>query len=320
MTTNAPPEGRSRLLERFRQMLTIRLFENRVADLHAAGEIVGSTHLCAGQEAIPTGAAAALAQGDVVFATYRGHGWALALGVPLEAMFGELMGRAGGICGGRGGSAYLTAPANGLYGENAIVGAQTALALGPALAARFDESGRISLASLGEGAMNQGATTEAMNFAAAMKLPVVFVCENNSYSELTPTVEMVGSLDFCARASALGLVAAKIDGNDPLVVEGAVAEAATRARAGEGPTFIEALTARVVGHYIGDAQTYRSSEEMEAVRRDDPLERVRRQFGPDDAELAEIESQAQMAIERAVAAASAQPYPDTSTATAFVYA
>ena len=311
---------RERRLQHFRRMLEIRLFEEQIAALHAAGEIIGSTHLCAGQEAVPSGAVVSLQRGDVVFATYRGHGWALALGVPLKAMFAELMGRAGGICGGRGGSAYLTAPRYGLYGENAIVGAQTSLALGPALAARFDNSGRLSLASLGEGAMNQGATTESLNFAAAMKLPVIFVCENNSYSELTPTIDMVGSMEFCARAAALGLAAVKIDGNDPLEVEAAIAEAALRARRGDGPTFVEAITARLVGHYIGDAQMYRSPEEMNAVREDDPLERLKRQLDPDSSDVRAVEVETHALIDRAVVAARDQPHPEPSAATAHVYA
>ena len=301
-------------------MLTIRMFEEKVAALHAAAEIVGSTHLCAGQEAVPSGAVAALRQGDAVFATYRGHGWAIALGVPLEAMFGELMGRAGGICGGRGGSAYLTAPRYGLYGQNAIVGAQTALALGPALAARFDNSDRISVASLGEGAMNQGATTESLNFAAAMKLPVIFICENNGYSELTRTVNMVGSMAFCARAASLGLAAVEVDGNDPLEVEAAVVDAAAKARRGEGPTFIEARTARLVGHYIGDAQSYRLPDEIEHIRNDEPLERLKRQAGRDSGELIAIEAETQAAIDLALRAAREQPYPEASAATSHVYA
>jgi pyruvate dehydrogenase E1 component alpha subunit len=310
----------SRLLEHFRRMLVIRFFEEEILALHAAGDVVGSTHLCAGQEAIPSGAVVVLQPGDTVFTTYRGHGWALALGVPLEAMFGELMGRAGGICGGRAGSAYLTAPAYGLYGENAIVGAQTALALGPALAARFDGSGRVSLASLGEGAMNQGATTEALNFAAAMKLPAIFVCENNGYSELTPTDRMVGSMAFAARAEALGAAADEVDGNDPLAVEAVVAEAAARARRGAGPTFVEARTARLVGHYIGDAQTYRSREEMDSVRENEPLARLRRRLASDSSELALIETETREAIDRAVRAAREQPFPEPSTATTHVYA
>lgn len=322
MTTIAqPPLGqRPNSLDLLRTMGTIRQFEEEILELHAAGEVVGSVHLCVGQEAIPVGAVAAIEGGDLVFATYRGHGWAIARGVPLEAMFGELMGRAGGTNGGRAGSANLSAPSFGFFGENAIVGAQTVIALGPALAARYDGSRRVSVVSLGEGAMNQGATNEALNFAAAFRLPVIFVCENNAYSELTPTVAMVAKMNFAERAEAFGVTAVIVDGNDPLTVFESVREAAERARNGGGPAFIEAMTARLVGHYIGDVQNYRPEEELRAALDGDPIERLRRHLEAEghDPEtiLREVRSEVQTARDRA----REQDLADVATVHEHVYA
>jgi pyruvate dehydrogenase E1 component alpha subunit len=290
-------------------MQRIRGFEEQVRELSLARRIIGSVHLSIGQEAIPVGACAALEPRDAVFATYRGHGWALAKGVPMQGAFAELLGRATGLNGGRGGSAYFTDPAHGFHGENSIVAGAAPIAVGAALAARHDGSGRVAVTSFGDGATNQGAFHEAMNFAAAFKLPVVFVCENNGYSELTPIAGMVGEPELWRRAAGYGMPGHRIDGNSVDEVRDAVAEAVHRARSGGGPSFLEAMTERLVGHYIGDAEQYRPAGEVDRAREREPIERLRRELIADgvpetecDAVLAAADDEVAAAAEAALAA------------------
>ncbi len=281
---------RRQLVDDFSNMVRIRCFEERVRDLRLAGDIVGSVHLCIGQEAGPVGACTALASHDALFATYRGHGWAIARGVPIEALFAELLGRETGVCGGRGGSAYFTAPAYGFYGENSIVGAGAPVALGAALSGKYDGTGRVALTVFGDGAMNQGAVHEALNFASAFRLPVIFVCENNYWSELTPISAMVGDPELWKRAAGYGMLGERIDGNDPAVVRAHVEKAVGRARAGSGPVLLELMTERLVGHYIGDAEQYRRPGEVEEAKTREPLVRIRRALVADGATDAELDT------------------------------
>jgi pyruvate dehydrogenase E1 component alpha subunit len=309
----------SHLLTRWR----IRYFEERVRSLRIDGHIAGSVHLCIGQEAIPAGACAALGPDDPVFATYRGHGWALARGVPPTPMFAELLGRQTGLNGGRGGSAHFTAPRWGFFGENSIVGAAGPIAVGAALAARYDGSGRVALCAFGDGAVNQGALHEALNFAAAFKLPCVFVCENNKYSELTPIADMVAEPQLWRRAAAYGMPGQRIDGNDPQAAENAVAEAVATARDGNGPAFIEAMTQRLVGHYIGDAEQYRPPGEVDAAKAREPLVRAEALAltrGVPPERLAAIRATAQDEIETAADEALKAPLADPATAREQLYA
>lgn len=296
-----------------RAIIRIRRFEERVATLRAEGAIFGSVHLCNGQEAIAVGACAALAERDAVFATYRGHGWALACGTPLEPLFAELLGRATGVNGGRGGSAYLSAPDHGFFGENSIVGGGAPIATGAALASTFDGSGRVALTVFGDGAMNQGSVHEAMNFASALDLPVVFVCENNRWSELTPIAAMVRSDRLFERAAAYGMPGERVDGNDPDAVRDAVDRAATVAREGRGPSLVEAMTQRIVGHYIGDAEQYRAPGEVDAAKADEPIVRLRRRLaaqGVADADLDRIDATVSSEVDTAAEAALAAPHAD----------
>jgi TPP-dependent pyruvate/acetoin dehydrogenase alpha subunit len=302
----------------------IRFFEERVAELHAEGQIVGSVHLCIGQEAIYVGTVKALDMPrDKVFATYRGHGWAVASGVPLAALFAELMGRQSGINGGRGGSAFLTAPRTGFMGENSIVGGGAPIATGAAIAAAFDGSGRVVISAFGEGAMNQGAVHEALNFAAVRCAPVIFVIENNRYSELTPTIEMVRVDALYRRASAYGIRSARVDGNDPDGVYRTMSHAVKEARAGQGPILIEATTQRLVGHYIGDAQLYRAPGELERAFEDDPVARVQRallESGGSQVQIQQILSRAKNEVDEAARAASQAPAADPATVREHLYA
>ena len=304
-------------------MWRIRALEEKVRDLRMAGDIVGSVHLSIGQEAGPVGACTELAPQDALFATYRGHGWALARGVPAEAMLAELAGRSTGVNGGRGGSAYFTAPEHGFHGENSIVGAGLPIAVGAALAGRFDGSGRVALAVFGDGALNQGAAHEALNMAAAFKLPVVFVCENNFWSELTPIDEMVGEPELWRRAAGYGMAGERLDGNDPAAVRAAARSALERARAGDGPTLLELMTARLVGHYIGDAEQYRRPGELDRANAEEPVVRLRQALtgaGVPQAEIDTTETRAREEIEAAAAAALEAPMADPDTAKDHVYA
>lgn len=305
-------------------MHRIRETEEMITRLRKREEIVGSVHLCNGQEAIYAGAAGALDLArDAVFPTYRGHGWAIACGVPPEAVLAELLGRETGISGGRGGSAYFTAPGYGMYGENSIVGAGAPIACGAALAGQFDGSGRVALASFGEGAMNQGAVHEAMNFASAKTLPVIFLVENNTYSELTPTREMVRNDQFYRRASAYGMAGVRFDGNDADAVRVVVGDAVSQCRKGAGPVLLEAMTQRIVGHYIGDIQHYRPAGELDTALAAEPIaraQRMARALGVDDAALENLKQRIVEEIDRAATAALAAPLADPSSVEEHVYA
>lgn len=308
-------------LEDYRSMLTIRRFEEKVLALRMAEQIVGSVHLCIGQEAIPVGTCASRQPTDPVFATYRGHGWALACGSDLESLFCELLGRRGGTNQGRAGSAYLTDASVHFMGENSIVGAGAPIAVGAALASSIDGTNEVAICALGDGAMNQGAVHEALNLASAMRLPVVFVCENNRYSELTPIDDMVGEPRLWRRAAGYGMVGVRIDGNDPAAVRRAAGEALRRARHGGGPTLMEAMTQRLCGHYIGDAETYRSAGEVQRAAEDEPIVRLRDALATDyAADLAAIERAVTGQIGAAAAAALAAPLADPSTARCHVHA
>ncbi|MEV6139627.1 thiamine pyrophosphate-dependent dehydrogenase E1 component subunit alpha [Nocardia sp. NPDC051990] len=314
----------ARLLGYLSTMVRIREFETEIERLRGLGVVVGSVHLCSGQEAIYTGAVAALdLSRDLVFPTYRGHGWALACGAPMVGMFAELMGRQDGVNGGRGGSAYLSVPEVGMMGENSIVGAGAPIAAGAALAARYDGSNRVTVAAFGDGAVNQGSVHEAFNFAAVMSLPVVFVVENNHWSELTPITATTTSDRLFKRASAYGMPGVRVDGNDTDAVRGAMAHAVAHARAGKGPTVVEAMTDRIVGHYIGDAQQYRQAGELERIQAAEPIARLTAALMQRGVEKRHIESTVERATTE-VRAASEQaqkaPLADPATVLEHLYA
>ena len=311
------------LLEAYRSMLTIRRFEERVLELRRADVFAGSIHLCAGQEAVPVGALAGLEDGDRVVATYRGHGWALACGVPVELLMAEVCQRATGVNGGRGGSAHLMAPEFGLLGENSIVGAGVPIGAGAALAAQVDGTGRVVAVSIGDGATSQGATHEALVFAAYRKLPLVVVCENNGWSEMTPIDAIAPVEDLSARAAGLGLAGCRVDGNDPATVREAVSEAAGRARSGDGPTFIEARCHRLWAHYNADPEHYRPASDREAAQAADPVAGLRRRLaetGVEVGELQRLEDDVARVIDEAARAATNAESPDPSGAAAHVNA
>ena len=307
----------------YRRMVLIRRFEDRCLELSREGVIAGSVHTCQGQEAIPVGALAALGEADRVLATYRGHGWALACGVPVDSLLGEICQRAEGINGGRGGSAYLSSPEHRLLGENSIVGAGVPIGAGVALAAARRGTGGTAVVSIGDGAMNQGSVTEGLIFAAVFKLPLVVICENNGWAEMTPTAHTSLTNDLADRARGLGISTGIIDGNDPLAVYEAVSAAAASARSGGGPTLIEAKTARINGHYNNDIQHYRLKENSEEARAQDPLKRLRAALleeGVPAAELDAIEAGAAREVDHATDRVGAMSQPDPATAADHVIA
>ncbi len=304
--------------EAFRQCYRIRRVEEVLPELKAQGAVQGSLHLCNGQEAVPVGACAALAEGDRIVCTYRGHGWFLARGVALAEFFGELMGRDSPLCGGRGGSAYLSAIGAGIIGENSIVGGGVPIALGSALASLHTGDGAVTLAAIGDGALNQGAVHEALNFAAVMNVPLVVIVENNGYAELTPTDAMFAATPLARRGDVYGIPSQTIDGNDVDGVTSAVSGAVANARSGGGPQLVEALTHRLSGHYDLDPQTYRPEGELDRARLAEPVARLAAALGPELSEA--IRAEVDREVDAAVEQARTMPLPDPQTARSHLYA
>lgn len=305
------------LQQLYQQMVLIRLIEEELFQAVNDGRLTGSTHLCIGQEAVPVGACAALGEDDPVIATYRGHGWALARGVPPEQLIGEIFGRDSELNGGRGGSAYLSAPQYGFYGENSIVGAGVPVALGLAIACARIHRDRVPLVSIGDGAMNQGNVHESLNMASVLNIPIIIVVENNGYVEMTPSDELT-AVPAARRAEAHRIAAHEVDGNDPEAVRQVVSDARAEALATSRPVLVEAHTRRLGGHYSGDAQQYRPAGELEAWKLTDPLVQARQKLSDDVAALSEAGAAAALAA--AVAFAEQMPLPDPTEVMSHVFA
>lgn len=307
------------LLEVYRQIHRIRAFETACLDLSTPAHnlVAGSIHLCTGQEAIPVGAVAALDARDAVFATYRGHGWALACGVPMYALMSEVCHRADGVNGGRAGSALLTAPEHRFFGENSIVGAGIPIAAGMALAQAARGDGGVSLVSVGDGAMSQGALHEGMVFAVSRQLPVVFIVENNDWSEMTRTSTLTPLDRLAKRAAGYGMRGVTIDGTDPVVVRQTVAMAVENARAGGGPVLLECRAPRLGGHYNRDIEHYRpKADRLEAAGRDPLLKLEARlvELGVGVERLAGVREANDGEIAQSIARVAASNLPDPATA------
>ncbi|WP_435213973.1 thiamine pyrophosphate-dependent dehydrogenase E1 component subunit alpha [Streptomyces sp. bgisy034] len=312
------------LLAAYEQMTVIRRTEKAAHDLFLKGLVKGTTHLAAGHEAVAVGASAALRPDDYVFATYRGHHHALARGATPEECLAELMSRATGLCGAKGGSMHLTKASTGMLGSYAIVGAHLPMAAGAAWSARLRGTDQIAVAFFGDGATNIGAFHEALNLAAVWKLPVLFVCENNLYMEYTPIADVTAVPRPAAdRAPAYGIEGEVVDGNDVVAVQEAVARLAARARAGGGPALLEAQTYRHFGHSRADPATYRPAEEVERWLKHDPLDLARGrlvEMGVAEAVLSEADERATSVVQQAVEAATAAPAPDPDQALTDVWA
>ncbi|MEU6468257.1 thiamine pyrophosphate-dependent dehydrogenase E1 component subunit alpha [Streptomyces massasporeus] len=312
------------LLDRYERMAVIRRTEKAAHDLFLQGLVKGTTHLAAGQEAIAVGASAALRPDDYVFATYRGHHHALARGATPEECLAELMSRATGLCGAKGGSMHLTKAATGMLGSYAIVGSHLPMAVGAAWSARLRGTEQLAVAFFGDGATNIGAFHESLNLAAVWRLPVLFVCENNLYMEYTPIADVTAVPRPAAdRAPAHGIPGEVVDGNDVVAVEEAVGRLARRARAGDGPAVLEAETYRHFGHSRADPASYRPAEEVERWLKHDPLDLARgrlAELGVGAETVAEADERARAVVERAVEAAKAAPPPDPREALTDVWA
>ena len=305
----------------YRRMLFMRGFEQRCLDLSTATPpgIAGSIHLCAGQEAIPVGAMAGLQAGtDKVVATYRGHGWALTGRLDPEQVFAEVCHRKSGVNGGRAGSALITAPWDGFIGENSIVGAGGPIACGVALAAKLKGSGEVALVSFGDGATSQGGLHESLVFAAAYALPVIFVCENNAWSEMTASAEIIKVDRLAKRAGGYGMTGVTIDGTDPMAVRDTIAQAAEQARSGRGPSFIECKVSRLWGHYNRDIEHYRPKEDKAAAADNDPIAllgaRLMESGIAAESALAAIRGEVEQELTRIAEKVAAAPLPDPADA------
>ena len=311
------------LLDMYRSMLLIRIVEESLLRMAESGKIGGAMHTAIGHEADAVGAAWALNPDDYATCTYRCHHHGLARGMDPKIAIAEVLGRSTGFAKGKGGSMHFYAPEHGLMGGNGIVGAQVPQATGLALASKLQKTGRIAITFFGDGALFQGVMHETFNIAQKWQLPVIFYCENNRYSEMTPIQRTSSVEELYLFVRAYGMNSVQIDGNDVEVVYAAVNEAAGRARSGKGPTFIEGITYRLAGHMAGDLETYRSPAEIEAQRKYEPLvvlanRLLERGVGQDT--LDKLRTEAGARVAEAVDYAENSPWPDLAEAYTDVFA
>ena len=311
------PLSPEQLQDAYRQMLVIRKFEETIRSLYQAGKIRGSFHPCVGQEATAVGGCWALRKDDYMTCTYRGHGQAIAKGLSVRAAMAEMLGKVTGCSKGKGGSMHFTDPSVGLLGANAIVAAGIPHAAGAALASQMQKKDNVALAYFGEGAVNQGVYLETLNVAVVWKLPLILFCENNLYSEMTPSHETTSVVETCKRAAAFGFDAIQIDGNDIELVYNTVEQAVAKARAGDGPVYIEAMTYRLWGHMMGDPEVYRTKEEVAKARENEPIIRLGRrlmELGCSESDLAGFDHEAEAVVADALQFAEASPIPQPADA------
>lgn len=312
--------SREQLLEFLRRMLLIRRFEEMVEERFRAGELPGFLHVCIGQEAVAVGVCAALAEDDVIGSTHRAHGHVLAKGTPPSAVMAELYGKAEGTSHGYGGSMHLYDVARGNMGANAVVGGGLPAMAGAALAFQLRHEPRVAVAFFGDGATNIGTFHESLNLAQLWRLPVVFVCENNRWSESTPQSQHQPITDLTARAAAFGMHALHVDGQEVEEVHLAARDALAHARDGQGPVFLLCETERLTGHYIGDAQVYRDKEELRRLRETrDPVRNLRERLKIGDEEWERMDGEARELVAEAVAFAKAGTDPKPEDALLNIY-
>jgi acetoin:2,6-dichlorophenolindophenol oxidoreductase subunit alpha len=296
----------------YRQMLVIRKFEEKAVELFAKGLITGSTHPCIGQEAVAVGACAGLGPDDLVLATYRGHGVAIAKGADPKEVMAELLTRATGCCKGRGGSMHIADTARGVLGTNAIVAAHIPIAGGVALASKLRNDGRVTACFFGDGAACEGEFYETLNMSAVWKLPLLFICENNGFAISVPVSLSQSTPDIADRAKGFGIVGTIVDGNDVLAMREAVRAAASRARNGAGPTLIECKTVRWERHSAFSSGKYANPEEAQRWKKVDPIPRFAASLGETGVtagELAAADESACRVVEDAVQFAIDSPFP-----------
>jgi acetoin:2,6-dichlorophenolindophenol oxidoreductase subunit alpha len=311
--------------EAYSRMLRIRGFEQAITRLIKEGEVAGACHSSIGQEASIVGACMALRNDDYMSGTHRSHGHPIAKGAELKPLMAEILGKATGVCKGRGGSMHLTDAKVGSIGESAIVGGGIPLATGAALSAQVRGTDQVALSFFGDGAVNEGAFHESLNMAAVWKLPVIFFCENNGYAAVTPAVSTHGQPEVARRAAGYGMPGVTVDGQNFDAVYAATKEAVARARRGEGPTLIEAKTYRFDEHCVGlfINGNYRPKEEIERFKKEgDPIVLFKAALlarGNSEGDLAEIEAHVKRAVNEAVAFAKDSPFPEPHEAFDFVY-
>lgn len=311
-------------LQLYRCMVEQREFELKAYELFRNGKMPGFIHLCVGEEAIAAGVTAHLRKDDYVTSTHRGHGHALAKGIPPREALAELLGKEGGCNGGRGGSMHLYKPQIGFLGTNGVVGAGIPMAAGAALSAKLKGTDHVAVAFLGDGAVNSGNFHEALNMAAAWDLPFIAVCENNMYATETPFTVATKNTHVATRGTSYGMPGVEVDGDDVLAVYEAAGAAIARARRGEGPTLLECLTYRWFGHHVGDPGTsYRPKDEIAAWKARDPVAKLRQQAVDEKLAAASdfdaIDADVRKLIDEASEFSLASPQPDAATALDHVY-
>lgn len=313
-------------LRMYEQMMAIRLFEEQVNDLYTRALMPGLAHLYIGEEAVAVGVCSALRLDDYITSTHRGHGHCLAKGASPDRMFAELLGKEAGYCRGKGGSMHIADPATGNLGANAIVGGSAGIATGAAFSAKRLGNGRVAVCFFGEGALGQGVLYESMNLAQLWNLPVIYVCENNTYNEYTHYSETTSG-DVLARPRAFGIHAEKVDGQDVRAVHAASQNVVERARAGGGPAFLLCDTYRYRGHHVGDIsrEYYRSKqEEQRWMSERDPIrilsDWLLAEKRATASQLQDISAEIKSRIDTAVQFAVSAPYPDPSEVQQDVYA
>jgi len=310
----------------YRRMVMIREFEEQVNELYTRALMPGLAHLYIGEEAVAVGICEALRPDDYITSTHRGHGHCVAKGASPDRMFAELLGKEAGYCRGKGGSMHIADPATGNLGANAIVGGSAGIATGAALSSKRLGTGQVAVCFFGEGALGQGVLYEVMNLAALWKLPVVYVCENNLYTEYTHYSETTAG-DILARGTAFGVQAESVDGQDVRAVYATAQRLVERARKGEGPAFLVCNTYRYTGHHVGDInrEYYRSKqEELEWKTERDPIKNYTQwlveQKYSDEGKLKEIQEEVRAEMKAAVEFAIAAPYPTVDQVDQDVYA
>jgi TPP-dependent pyruvate/acetoin dehydrogenase alpha subunit len=312
---------REELIRFLAEMLLIRRFEEKVTERFRAGDLAGFLHACIGQEAVAVGVCRALEDDDVIASTHRAHGHVLANGTPPNEVMAELYGKVEGCSHGYGGSMHLYDVVRGNMGANAVVGGGLPATVGAALAFQMRHEPRVAVAFFGDGATNTGAFHESLNLGQLWRVPAVFVCENNRWSESTPQSQHQPIRDLTHRAQALGMHALHVDGQDVEAVHLAALDALAYTRAGEGPVFLLCETERLTGHYIGDPQVYRDKDELRRLRETrDPIQNLRERLALNDEEWTRLDAKAQRVVDASVEFAQAGTDPDPSDALKHVYA
>ena len=302
------------------KMVLTRTFEENAEELYGLGKVHGTMHLSIGQEAIAAGAGPALRKDDYLLNTHRGHGHFLMWGGDLNRMMAEFLGKENGYCRGRGGSMHIADVESNNLGAQGIVAGNLPISVGVGLSIKMRKTDQVVLTLFGDGACNEGAFHESLNMAAIWNLPIIYLCENNQYAMSMPFKKAFKIKQISDRAGAYGMPGVTIDGNDVIVVYKAVQAAAKRAREGNGPTLIEAITYRYRGHSKSDRQLYRTREELKSWMEKDPIPRFKSLIGVTDPEFAEIQRRAKEDIRKAVEYAEASPEPNVTTILEGIYA